>query len=254
MTIATNLNQISEVLKENSIELIEFSNITRYSNFLSQHFFDEFKAEWINQSLWFGDRQTDYIVFFASEEIKNAPFYKKSHLVKMTKQSLYDLCEQYEILNYYYSEYCFEDNTKQMLIDELMKYVDNEKYYTHHFNESNYRYLDYDFSIVGYSQGDKVLIKKVGTEKQFINNDKSCNVDGEVLTNLFYDSPLDVSITIQVNGEEVETIDFFNGEYECYDKDKVIGMIESQYKDHKYYSQLLEYAKVELPNDAEYNY
>lgn len=113
------------------------------------------------------------------------------------------------------SGYYFEDNTKQMLIDELMKYIDNEKYYTHHFNESSYRDLDYDFSITGYSQGDKVLIKKIGNDKKFSDNDKP-SVNESYLTNIFYDSPLVVSITIDVNGDDVETLDFYNGEYKFY--------------------------------------
>ena len=45
-------------------------------------------------------------------------------------------------------------------------------FHTFHFNESSYRDLDYDFSIIGYSQGDQVLIKKVGTDKRFNENEK----------------------------------------------------------------------------------
>lgn len=253
MTIITNISQASNVLKQNNIELISFTHNVSYSASLSQIYFDDFKSEWKNLSLWLGDHKgTDYLVFFANEEIKNAPYYKKSHLAKMNKQALYDLCKQYEILNYHHSEYDFEDNTKQMLIDELMKYVDNEKYYTHHYNEYSYRELDYDFSIVGYCQGDKVLIKLVGNEKQFIDN--MYLPTESHLTNVFYDCPLDVSITINLNCEEIETIYFYCGEYEYYDKDKIIDMIKSEYKNHEYYSQLLDYALNKLPNDAEYAY
>ena len=251
--ITTNINEVKNVLTANNIELVTFDHNVIYDCYLSQAWFEDFKNEYSNQSLWFGGRQTDYIVFFASEEIKNAPFYKKSHLVKMNKQALYDLCEQYEVLNYYYSEYNFEDNTKEMLINELMKYVDNELYYTHHFNESNYYELDYDFSISGYSQGDKVLIKKVGTGKQFEDNGLSC-VDSEHLTNLFYDAPLIANITINVNGEEVEQLDFHYGDYVYYEKDNIINIIKSEYHDHKYFEQLLEYVNGNFPNNAEYTH
>jgi hypothetical protein len=251
--IATNINEVKSVLTANNIELVSFDHNVIYDCYLSQCWFDDFKNEYSNQSLWFGDRQTDYIVFFASEEIKNAPFYKKSNLVKMNKQALYDLCEQYEVLNYCYSEYRYEDNTKEMLIDELMKYVDNEMYYTHHFNESNYYDLDYDFSITGYSQGDKVLIKKVGTDKQFTENGLSC-VSSEYLTNLFYDTPLIANIAINVNGEEIEQLDFYYGDYVYYEKDNIINMIKSEYHNHKYFEQLLEYVEDSFPNDAKYSH
>lgn len=251
--ITTNINEVKSVLTANNIELVDFDHRVNYDCYLSQAWFDDFKNEYSNQSLWFGGHQTDYIVFFASEEIKNASFYKKSHLVKMTKQALYDLCEQYEVLNYHHSEYHYEDNTKEMLINELMKYVDNEKYYTHHFNESSYHELDYDFSITGYSQGDKVLIKKVGTDKQFNEDGFSC-VSSEYLTNLFYDTPLIANITVNVNGEEVEQLDFYYGDYVYYEKDNIINMIKSEYHDHKYFEQLLEYAEDNLPNNAEYKH
>ena len=251
--ITTNINEVKNVLTANNIELVTFDHNVIYDCYLSQAWFDDFKNEYSNQSLWLGNRQTDYIVFFASEEIKTSPFYKKSHLVKMNKQALYDLCEQYEVLNYYYSEYCYEDNTKEMLINELMKYVDNEMYYTHHFNESSYRDLDYDFSINGYSQGDKVLIKKVGIDKQFNENGLSC-VDSEHLANLFYDAPLIVNITINVNGEEVEQLDFHYGDYVYYEKDNIINTIKSEYHNHKYFEQLLEYVENNFPNNAEYTH
>ena len=117
-----------------NIESVSFDHNVFYDCYLSQSWLYDFRNEYSNQSLWFGGRQTDYIVFFASEEIKNAPFYKKSHLAKMNKQALYDLCEQYEVLNYHYSEYHYEDNTKEMLINELMEFVNNELHYTFHFH------------------------------------------------------------------------------------------------------------------------
>ena len=251
--IATNISDVKNILTVNNIELLTFNHSVFYDCFLSQCWFDEFKNDWEKQSLRFGGRQTDYIVFFASEEIKNAPFYKKYHLAKMSKQALYDLCEQYEVLNHYHSEYHFEDNTKQMLIDELMRYVDNEKYYTHHFNESNYYDLDYDFSITGYSQGDKVLIKKVGTDKQFNENGLSC-VDSEHLTNLFYDTPLIANVTICLNGDELEQMDFYYGDYVYYKKSDIINMLKSEYHDHKYFEQLLDYVENEFPTNAEYRH
>lgn len=249
--ITTNINEVKNVLTTNSIELVSFDHRVIYDCYLSRAWFDDFKNEYSNQSLWLGDRQADYIVFFASEENKYTPYYKKSHLARMSKQALYALCEQYEVLNYHHSEYHYEDNTKEMLINELMKYVDNEMYYTHHFNESNYYELDYDFDITGYSQGDKVLIKKVGTDKQFNENGLSC-VNSDHLTNLFYNAPLIANITVNVNGEEIEQLDFYYGDYVYYEKDNIINAIKSEYHNHKYFEQLLEYAEDNFPSNADY--
>jgi len=61
-----------------------------------------------------------------------------------------------------------------------------------------------------------------------------------------------VNITINVNGEEVEQLDFYFGDYVYYEKDNIINMIKSEYSDHKYFEQLLEYVEDAFPNNAEY--
>ena len=147
-----------------------------------------------------------YMVLFASEDIKNAPHYKISHLRKMSKQALYDICEQYDILNYHHSDCDYDVNTKENLIDEIMRYVDNEKHYEHHYNESRYSDLDYDFRVVGYCQGDVVKVKLVGTEKEFLKH--SYLPTSDYLTNIFYDSPIQGYITVLCNGEELENLDY----------------------------------------------
>lgn len=254
-TVVTSLNQINDVLKANDIELVTFDHKTFYDTDLSQFYFDEFKADWQDQSLWFGNNGTDYIVFFANKELMEKPYYKISHLRKMTKSALYDLCEQYEILNYQYSEYDYDDNTKQMLIDELIQYVDNEKYYTYHYNESSYRDLDYDFSITGYSQGDKVLINMIGTEKEFLNCDKCNLIDKESLTNLFYDSHMCLKIECFVNDELYEEIDLieFIDMYSYYDKSDCIDVIKNHYNDFKYYDLLIDYVENNFPESLNYH-
>ena len=254
-TVVTSLNQINDVLKSNNIELVTFDHVAFYDTYLSQFYFDEFKSEWEDKSLWFGNNGSDYIVFFANKELMENPYYKVSNLRKMTKSALYGLCEQYEILNYHYSEYDISDNTKQMLIDELMRYVDYEKYYTYHYNESSYRDLDYDFSIVGYSQGDKVLIKMIGTEKEFLNSDKCNLIDEKSLTNLFYDSPMCLKIECFVNDELYEEIDLieFIDMYSYYEKSDCIDAIEKHYKDFKYYDLLVDYVESNFPKSLSYH-
>lgn len=251
-TVVTSLNQINDVLKSNNIELVTFDHVAFYDTYLSQSYFDEFKSDWKDQSLWFGNNGADYIVFFANKELMNKPYYKISHLRKMTKSDLYELCNLYELIAYWEGE---ENYTKQALIEELMKYVDYEKYYTYHYNESNYRDLDYDFSIVGYSQGDKVLIKMIGTEKEFLNCDRCNLIDEKSLTNLFYDAPMFLRIDCFVNDELHEEIDLieFIDMYSYYDKSDCIDAIKKHYNDFKYYDLLIDYVESNLPNSLNYH-
>ena len=251
--VSTDIAQVKSSLEQNNIELVTFSHSAFYETDLSLIWFIDFKADWENQSLWLG-LENDYLVFFASPELMKQPYYKVSHLRKMTKQALYELCEEYEILNSYHSECNFEDNTKQTLIDELLKYVDNEKYYRHHFNETSWCDLDYDFYVTGYCQGDKKLIKLVGTEKQF--KDKIYYPTSKHLTNLFYDTPIYLRVECFVNEnlfEELYLDEYLKDIYGYYEKDEVIEMIKKHYADFKYFQQLLAYVSNHLPETLEYH-
>lgn len=251
-TVVTSLNQINDVLKANNIELVTFDHTTCYDTQLSQFYFDEFKSDWQDQSLWFGNNSADYIVFFANKELMEKPYYKISHLRKMNKADLFELCNFYELVAYWEGE---ENYTKQMLIDELMRYVDYEKYYTHHYNESRYRDLDYDFIITGYSQGDKVLIKMIGTEKEFLNCDRCNLINEKSLTNLFYDSPMFLRIDCFVNDElhhEIDLIEFIDM-YSYYDKSDCIDAIKKHYKDFKYYDLLIDYVENNFHESLSYH-
>lgn len=251
---ATQANEmLKSVLNEQSMKCYTFELCANYSNDLSSIYYEDFMTEWKNKII----KKDHYMVMFASEEIKNAPHYKKSHLVKMNKQALYDLCEKYEVLNYYYSEYRFEDNTKEMLIDEIMRYVDNERHYT--CNDS-----DCDFTVVGYSQGDTIGIKLVGNEEDFI---KDCYLPTvENFTNIFYDSPIDGFIQVLCNGEYVENLDFnssiafhevndFN-EYDYWDKAKFIEKVKNTEWINKleFFDLLIDYLENELPETLSYDY
>ena len=155
--------------------MLKLNLSVRYDNDLSQILFDEFKNE--NQVLFFGDRRIDYCVIFENEEVKNAPYYKKSKLARMKKSDLIGLC-------HYHALHLNKFENKAELIDILLS-IDNEQFYNDHYNQDNYSRLDYDFDIRGYCQGDFVKIKKVGSvewcEKTYSEN---------YLTNLFFDSPV----------------------------------------------------------------
>ena len=254
-------NMLNNILNDQGIKCYTFAVNANSSNDLSSIYYNDFIDEWTNKMLRFGD---SYIVLFASEDIKNAPHYKVSHLKKMSKQALYDLCEQHDILNYHYSDCDFDVNTKQNLIDEIMRYVDNEKHYENHYNESSYNDLDYDLRIVGYCQGDIVKVKLVGSEKEFLKH--SYLPTSEYLTNIFYDSPIQGYITVLCNGEELTELDFnsqinfydvsgFN-EYDYWDKQDFINKVKNTdwIVKLEYFDLLVEYLESNLPTSLDYDY
>lgn len=247
--IINKLSQASQVLAANDIKLYTFDSCVMYDTYLSQSYFDDFKSELENQSIWCGDNSTDYLVIFADEKLMQAPYYKISHLRKMTKQALYDLCENYEILDYFYSDSNFKETTKRALINELMKYCTNEKYYNWHYNESRFYDLEYSFTISGYVQGDSCKVLLVGKCEPYLNSD--------YLTNIFYDSPLVGEIIINLNGEEVEEIKLYEiecfNEYEYYDKTKVIELISKHTVNDEYHDLLKDHLNKSLPTNAPYS-
>ncbi|HCH9129627.1 TPA: hypothetical protein NNT44_004661 [Salmonella enterica] len=248
------MNMLNNTLKAQVIKCYTFDINASYSNDLSSIYYDDFLVEWKNKII----KHDHYMVLFASEDIKNAPYYKASHLKKMNKPALYDLCEQYEILNYHYSDYDYDENTKQNLIDEIMRYVDNEKYYEQHYNESRYKDLDYDFRVTGHCQGDVVKVKSVGTEKEFLKH--SYLPTSESLTNLFYNSPIQGYITVSCNDEELTEINFhevdhFN-EYDSWDKEDFLDKVKNTdwIVKLEYFDLLIEYLESKLPTSLGYDY
>lgn len=245
---------LNNVLNEQGIKCYTFDLYAKYSKDLSSMYYDDFMAEWKDKII----KHDHYIVFFASEEIKNEAYFKISHLRKMSKQALFDLCEQYEILNYNHTCHDYEDNTKDNLIDEIMQYVDNEKYYNYHYNETRYHDLDYDFRAVGYCQGDVIKIKLVGSEKEFLKH--SYIPTSEYLTNIFYDSPIKGNITVLCNDEVMTEIDFFEvnhfNEYDHWDKTGFIEKVKNTDWIDKleYFDLLIEYLENELPTSLIYDY
>lgn len=240
MNTLFNESQIAEVLKANDAQFVSFEHSARYDCDLSRMYFDDFKDEIKNQSLWCGSRQTDYLVIFESEALKYESHFKKSKLAKMKKAELYDLAESFDLA------YCNVNHiTKSDLIDELMG-ITNESYYEHHFAENSWYDLECDFVVRGYSQGDAIKVLLVGKVESYINCD--------FLTNVFYDTPLCVKITIDVNYNFYDEVDLYCGEYVYYDKAECLNILKRDYSQHEYFNQLLEYAEKHLPKDAKYSY
>ena len=107
-----------------------------------------------NVNLFFGKRETDYLVIIENETVGNQNHYKKSKLNRMNKTDLTNLAD--EMLGY-----GFNDSSKQTLINGLIS-ITNKDYYTGHYENESYNSLDYDFAIRGYNQGEYCKVKIVG--------------------------------------------------------------------------------------------
>lgn len=239
---------LNSYLNENALKCYTFEHNISFDCDLSRIYFNDFKSEIENQSLWLDS----YLVIFENEALKNSPYYKKSHLAKMNKLALYDLCEQYEILNFYHSEYNFEDNTKQALIDELMTYCTNEKYYMHHFSENSWHNLDNSFVIRGNCQGEACAVKLVGKCEAYLNS--------TYLENIFYNTPLSGYINIYLNGQLMHDLPLYDihnfDDYKYYDKSDLIELIKQDASliTEDYYLSLLDYLTNNLKKTFDYSY
>lgn len=190
-----------------------------------------------------------YKLLAANEALLSAPHYKRSQLTKMKKSDLYGLCDQFDILNYYYSDSNYEDNTKGNLIDELMKYVTNEVYYRNHFEQSKFYDLDHDLKVNGYCQGEVILFKFIESKKDKLDYKPTY----DYLQNLYFNSPIYCHITVyDLNGDEVEEIfiDDYVGDIYDFDKSDVLNILEKHYSEKPYYKSLSEYVEGSFDQDA----
>ena len=165
----------------------------------------------------------------------------------MKKASLYELLEKNNHNIIYTCN--VEDMTKSDMIDCLLE-IDNQEYYTKHYDDEYYQYLDFDFSISGYSQGDYIKVKLVGNVEKWINK--------EYLTNVFYDTPISGLIEVFKNGVLVDDFHLYDlkgfDEYAYYSKDELINMVSDYCKGEEYAQDLLSYLNENLANELEYVY
>ena len=223
-------------------------HITYDCNLASDYFYD-FKNGHMNDNinLFFGSRQTDYLVIIENEKVAKSSYYKKSQLARMNKASLYELLEKHNHDIIYSCN--IEDMTKLDMIDCLLE-IDNQEYYTKHYDNECYNNLDFDFATSGYSQGDYCKVKIVGNVEKWINKD--------YLTNVFYDTPIVGMIEVFAEGSRIDEFGLFEmnnfNEYDYYDKDKLIAIIGEHCKNKDYAQDLLNYLNDNLDNNIEYVY
>ena len=223
------LQKAASVLDANNISLYDFKVNIHYDADLANLYFNNFKDGYVNDNinLFFGKRETDYLVIIENETVANQSHYKKSQLSRMNKDELYGL-------NYYHDLiWGNAELLKDELIENLLS-VNNEEYYRNCYEKEYYQYLDFDFEVRGHSQGDYFKVKIVGNVEKWINK--------EYLTNLFYNTPMRGNIEVFKNGSLIDDFHLYDlenfNECDSYDKDKLIAMI-SDYCSNKDYKDLL---------------
>ena len=238
------LQKVATVLDTNDVSLYDFKVNISYDADLANIYFSDFKEGHMNNNvnLFFGSRQTDYLVIFENETVAKSSYYKKSQLARMNKTDLTNLAD--EMLGY-----CFDDSSKQALINGLIS-ITNKDYYTSHYEKESYANLDYDFAIRGYSQGDYCKVKIVGNVEKWINK--------EYLTHLFYDTPISGIIEVFKNGSLIDDFQLYDltsfDEYDSYDKDKLVGIIADYCSNKDYKDLLVAYLDKNLNNTIGYDY
>lgn len=239
---------------QNTVNMIKQGFLFNHSfirdNDLAQMWLDDFESGASGEGHLL-NIDSQYKVLFASEALKSKSYYKRSQLVKMKKEELYNLCEQFEILNYCYSYSNYADNVKDDLINELLLYVDNEKYYRTHFEESIWHDLDHDLQVNGYCQGDVIKFKFVESKTDKLEYKPSY----DYLENLYFNSPIYCRITVyDLDGDEVDKlyIDEYTSDQYDFDKSDVLEIIKKHYSDKAYFNTLIEYVENNFSEDAKF--
>ena len=241
----SDIQKAATVLDANNISLYDFKVSISYDTEVAALHFNVFKEGYMNDNvnLFFGSRQTDYLVIIENEEMANESYYKKSKLARMNKDELYGL-------NYYHDLIWRGKNLlKSELIENLLS-VNNEEYYRNQFEKEHYQDLEYDFIVKGHSQGDCIKVKIVGNVEKWI--------DKEYLTNIFYNTPISGNIEVFKNGSLIDDFYLYDladfNEYDSYDKDKLIAMISDYCSNEDYKDLLIAYLDKNLNTDIDYSY
>ena len=112
-----------------------FKHHIAYDCVLANLNFNDFKDGNMNDSvnLFFGSRETDYVVIIENEKVANTSYYKKSKLARMNKEELYGL-------NYYHDLIMWRNTEllKSELIENLLT-VTNEYHYSVHYEKEYYQ-------------------------------------------------------------------------------------------------------------------
>lgn len=201
-----------------------------YDYDLASIYYSDFESE--NTRLVFG---RDSHLFLIGEA--EAPYYSKLDLEAKSKAAIFELCQQYDLLNYSVS---LNDYKKADYISDLLNITIKRHYewlIANHSWHSIGENIQHDYFISrGYSQGDSVYIVKLDGG---INN-----TFREYINHILWDSP--ISIYADINGLEFFEDQFLTDNY-SYDKyevtEKIKGFSISDYAKNWLIANLPEYPK-----------
>jgi hypothetical protein len=175
-----------------------------YDYHLAQQFYRMFEAD--NTRLNFG---RDNSLFLIGDCEK--PYYKKANLLAKSKNELFELCHQYELISYSIE---LNDYKKSEYISDLLNITIKRHYewLTSQYNWHGIReHITHDYYISnGYSQGDSVYIVSLDNPI-----DKSMR---KYIDNVLWDSP--ISINAKINDDDFYDDDFLDNHYE-WDTEKI---------------------------------
>lgn len=234
----TDINQAANVLTQNDIKLITFSQNISYDTSLAEMYFDEFLS---NANGCHDVQKFDsYLVIYGEDVSRLDKHFNEDDIVYLSNDELNDLS--------YSLGLSYDIDDKDDLIDELLS-LDHEDYYTKYYSETSYRDLEYSFSFSGFSQGDYYKVQTVGNVESWLN--------AEYLTNIFYASPISGSVDIYINGglvNEISIYEFIKDEYAYFDKKEFIEQLTEYVKDLEYKDLLIEFMQDDLSNDLDYSH
>lgn len=234
----TDIKQATQLLSENNVKLITFSQNISYDNGLSQVYYDDF----ISNADGCHDVQKfeDYLVIYGSDVSRHDSHFDEDDIAKLTDDGLNDLSHSLGL--------SYDVDDKDDLMDELLS-LDHEEYYTKYYSETYYRDLDCTFSFTGFCQGDCYKVQTVGSIEKWLTS--------EYLTNIFYASPISGTIDIYINGDlvnEISIYEFVQDEYSYFDKKEFIEQLAEYTKDLEYKDLLIEFMQDDLSNALDYSH
>lgn len=184
----------------------------------------------------FGHRQTEMLVLYDDKHSPDDARFKESQLRAMTKKELVELAE---MVSYWHVD---ESSRKDDIIHDLLQ-VTYGDYYEAMYNENEWRDLEPDLVITGYSQGDAIAVFFAG--EQTYSEDE--------LTNLFYDAPVNGIVRIIANDEIIDEVWISEHNVDSYEWDKqdFIKRFETN-KFDPYNRLVLQLLWDSLPEELEY--
>jgi|GEM_PF-6032958 len=200
--------------QSSSSENIQFSAL--YSYDLARIYFDDFQRE--NTRIDFGRDNSAFLLGNGE-----APYYKKSELLKLKKAEIVELCQDFGYLSFYDSG---QEYNRAELIHNLLRVSCLDFYqwlFKNHYWHDLREKIQHDFYISrGYSQGDAVYI--VSLDRPLDHGLR------EYINHTLWDSP--ISIFCTVNDQEFFEDTFLDDQY-LWDREvtaeKVKGLPISDY-------------------------